>query len=930
MNPEPEPVLDVARIPLTSSAAPLASGRKRSRCTLYRLLALALLPWVIAGGVPLAALQPQPAPQASEPAPRDSSQAGAASTAQEQAAPPAAPQPPAPPEQAPQEPIAAAPPAPPAQVVPLLTVPPARPAAPPPAAAGEGQPAGSPRTPAEPGPPVVAPGAQGKKIAALEFKGLKTLSEETLLYYLGLEIGQPLDEERLNRSLKTLWDRALVDDVKVDYAPVAGGVKLTITVQERPILRSIDYQGLKRLSKTDVQDKIATQRIRVREGEPMSLGELQRVKTLIEDLYREKGYRFAQARYTVQDLAGNDKKVVFTVDEGDRVRIGKVQFTGNTVIGGFRLRWAMKDTKETNLVTRILKKDVYDPAKLQEDLDKVRDLYRGEGYKNALIGDAKIEVRAQNPNAAAVKDQKRRMFITVPIEEGDRWKLGQISLDGNKVYTNTMLMRAFSVKPGVWLRSKVIDDSVKKITEAYHNTGYVFARIEPELVERGNRVADLVVHINEGEQFKVGRIEFSGNDRTRDKVLRREVRLFEGGLVNIAAVKNSVQKINQLGYFKMDEEDPVDIDTNSEKKEVNLVFKGREANRTELQFGGGWSELDGFFIQFSVSTKNFLGRGEQVGASVQTGRYRKLYDVSYNIPWWLDKPQSVGFRAFDSDLNYTALTTQYIQNAKGIVLTYGRNYGLFNSVSLSYTFSRHNDSESLLTPLTSGTGTTTTPVATYFINTSSIKPAWVYDSRNDPFEPVRGLRLAASLEYGGGPLGGNDYFLRPDVGFSLFAPVTNRSLKTVFALNVQAGLLHPTSHRLLSPLEYFFLGGENSIRGMRFRSVTVRDAKGNPVFDQFGAGVGGDKYIQINAEYHFLVGGPFRVLLFTDAGNVYGKINGVEQSPNFSRLRLTSGVELRVLIPLFGAPLRFIYSKNLRPLPQDEFETFQFSIGTSF
>src|SRR5205807_10413958 len=179
------------------------------------------------------------------------------------------------------------------------------------------------------------------------------------------------------------------------------------------------------------------------------------------------------------------------------------------------------------------------------------------------------------------------------------------------------------------------------------------ARVEPELVERAGHVADLVVHINEGEQFKVGRIEFSGNDRTRDKVLRREVRLFEGGLVNIAAVKNSVIKINQLGYFKLDEEGPVDFDTNSEKKEVNLVFKGREANRTELQFGGGWSELDGFFGQFGVSTKNFLGRGEQVGVQVQTGKLRDYYDLSYSVPWFMDKPQSVGVRAYKENYDYT-------------------------------------------------------------------------------------------------------------------------------------------------------------------------------------------------------------------------------------------------------------------------------------
>ena len=910
----------------------------------HRVISLAMLPWVIASGLPLliaptapaaAQAQSSQAPQQPAQPPQGASQQGASQPPQQQQSPPPAQEPAPPP------------------LVPLVT--PAGPPAggPPAAPGGAGAPAapGAAAAPGAPGNAVVAPALAGKKIAALEFKGLKTLSEETLLYYLGLEIGQPLDEERLNKAIKSLWDRGLVDDMKIDYTAVAGGVKLTITVQERPILRSIDYEGLKRLSKTDIQDKIATQRIKVHEGEPMSLGELQRVKTLIEDLYREKGYRFAQASYTVSDLAGNDKKVVFKVDEGDRVRISKIIFTGNHVIGGFRLRWAMKDTKESNIVYRIMKKDVYDPAKLQEDLDKVRDVYHGEGYKNVAIGDPKIEVKAKHPNAATVKDQQRRMFITIPVEENDRWRLGQVTLDGNKIYPTTALMRAFSLKPGAWLRSKVLDDSVKKIRDTYSNTGYVYARVEPELVERAGHVADLVVHINEGDQFKVGRIEFSGNDRTRDKVLRREVRLFEGGLVNIAAVKNSILKINQLGYFKLDDEGPVDIEANSEKKEVNLVFKGREANRTELQFGGGWSEIDGFFIQFSVSTKNFLGRGEQAGVSVQTGRYRKIYDLNYNVPWWLDRPQSIGFRAFITDLDYQALVnTDYIQKSKGIVLTYGRNYGLFNQASVSYTYSRNDESESLLTPL--GTTNNSLVPPTYLINTSSIKPAWVRDSRDNPFEPVRGMRMAASLEYGGGPLGGNDNFLRPDLSFSLFAPVTSQGLKTVFAINGEVGLLHATTSRQLSPLEFFFIGGENSIRGMRFRSVTVRDAHGIPVLDTFGAGVGGDKFMQYNVEYHFLTGGPFRVLLFADAGNVYGEVPKVlgalvscapsptgaappkglcvDQGFEFNHLRYTAGVELRVLIPLFGAPLRFIYSKNLRPEPLDEFETFQFSIGTSF
>src|SRR5215218_7105886 len=186
------------------------------------------------------------------------------------------------------------------------------------------------------------PSANGRTIEGIEFKGLKGLSEETLRYYLGLAQGEPLNEETLNKNIKQLWDRNLVDDVQVESVPTAAGVRLVITVVERPVLRSIDYEGLKRISKTDLQDKLTTQRVRVHEGEPLSLGELQRVKGLIEQMYGEKGYRFATAQYTVEDVGPNEKKVVFKVDEGDRVRISDIEFEGNTVFNDPRLRWTMK------------------------------------------------------------------------------------------------------------------------------------------------------------------------------------------------------------------------------------------------------------------------------------------------------------------------------------------------------------------------------------------------------------------------------------------------------------------------------------------------------------------------------------------------------------------------------------------------------------
>ncbi|HET9229182.1 MAG TPA: FtsQ-type POTRA domain-containing protein, partial [Thermoanaerobaculia bacterium] len=164
-----------------------------------------------------------------------------------------------------------------------------------------------------------------QSIESIEIQGLKSLSEETVLHYLGLQPGQPLDAEALNHNLKQLWKHGLVDDVEVESFPAPGGVRLRITVSERPVLRSIDYQGLKRITTTDLQDKMASQRIRVREGEPLSLGDLQRIKTLIEEMYAEKGYRFASAQFAVEDTGPNEKKVAFTVDEGNRIRISDIQ-----------------------------------------------------------------------------------------------------------------------------------------------------------------------------------------------------------------------------------------------------------------------------------------------------------------------------------------------------------------------------------------------------------------------------------------------------------------------------------------------------------------------------------------------------------------------------------------------------------------------------
>ena len=763
----------------------------------------------------------------------------------------------------------------------------------------------------------------GKPIAAIEYQGLRTLSEETLNYYLGLEVGAPFDPAALDKNVHALWDRHLLDDISVEASPSAAGVHVLLRIAERPVLRSVEYTGLKKLGHTDIQDRFDKEQIRLREGGPLDLGELERAKHELMKMYAEKGYRFATVEYTLEEVSQGERRARFTVDEGTKVKIGDINFEGNTVYSDRRLRLAMRKTKETGPISRFLKHDIYNPATIEEDLGKVRDLYREKGYKNVDVEEPQVAVKAKHPEAAP-KRQKRRLELTIPVVEGDRWKLGTVTIEGNKVYSDEVLLRAFARPRSPWLRASAVDKGIKAIEELYRNSGYIYSQVDVELVERPDHVADVQVKVFEGDQFKVGRIEFKGNDRTRDKVLRREFRLQEGLVMNMGALKNSVYKLNQLTYFKIDEDNPIEFDPpDREKKTVDLTVNGRESDRTELLFGGGWSELDGFFGQFSMQTQNFLGRGESLGVSVQTGKVRDIYELSYFVPWLLDRPQSAGFQLFKRDLDYNLLGTQQrIQNEKGGVLTYGRSFGLFHNLRLQYELSDITDESRLFDE----TGTATSQVFKYA--KSDIRPMWLYDSLDNRIEPTIGTRASASIEFAGGPLGADVELWRPEVAFTWFKPIARRPVRSIFAFNFEGGWVHDNGTKGGLPLyERIYMGGARSLRGHATRSISLRDEHDTPVQDQFGNLLGGTSYVQGSLEYHLLLGGPFRLVFFADGGNVFGE-EGLRIGPN--NLRGTAGAELRLFVPVFGLPLRFIYAKNLTPLPGDRFESFQFDVGTSF
>ena len=469
---------------------------------------------------------------------------------------------------------------------------------------------------------------------------------------------------------------------------------------------------------------------------------------------------------------------------------------------------------------------------------------------------------------------------------------------------------------------------VEAIQSIYSNTGYLYSQVTTGIVEREDNVADVIVYVDEGDQYRIGRIEFQGNRRTRDKVIRREMGVQEGYVLNSGALRNSLLRLRQLEFFRVDEDNPVTFDFDHEDKQVDLTLHGEEGERTELQFGAGYSEIDGFFGQFSFRTRNFLGRGETLGVQLQTGRFRDIFDISYTIPWFLDRPQSLSFQVFLREQDYSLLAGQdFFQKASGGSVTYGRNLGLFGSVTIGYS---QFDSEDRRTFLAL-TGQLVEQEFERAVH--SLRTGYNLDRRDSRLNPTFGHRYGLNLEYAGGVLGGSSDFVRGTMVGTWYKPVhKGPRVQQVFAVNGQAGYIIPFNNDELFFFDRYYSGGESSMRGFRYRSIWVRDPVTNStVTDEDGFPLGGDKIFVMNLEYHFVINETLRFLLWGDMGNVYSE----DQDYDLTRLRYSAGFEFRVTVPMFGAPLRFIYAINLDPIEDpllgaDRFEDFQFSISTSF
>jgi outer membrane protein insertion porin family len=760
----------------------------------------------------------------------------------------------------------------------------------------------------------------GQIVERFEATGNTSVASDTIRVYLGISPGDVYDPAAIQRNFINLWQTGLFDDIRIETERGDTGVIVRAVVKERPRIGSVEFRGNKEMNQTKVNEALERDKVDLHIGNTIEQSLIRRAQEAIERAYTEGGFEGVQVDAITEDLGTpGEKKIVFIINEGIKAKVASIDFVGNSVFSDARLRGQMKEVKKHNLYTWVRKKNLYVPSKLDEDLEHIKNFYQDHGYQAISFGDPQITTSGN------------RVRITVPVKEGDVHTFGDVTVDGNTVFTSEQIIGNWPVEKGATLRRKPIQTRIEAFGEAYRMRGYIYAYVEPEYTVKPGNVVDVKVNVFEGDQFRLGRLEFVGNTTTKDKVLRREIFLEEGQIMDMETFKQSIYKLGQLGFFKVN--DNPDFKVNPETKTVDITVKGIEEGKNDVQFGGGYSEGGGFFVQAQFATRNFLGEGENFSLGYQRGRRTNFFSISYADPWFMDTPNSLGVSVYNRETILPA-SFGYEQRGKGGTVAYGYRLRRFDSLGLLYGYERSRSvyqSQEVPDP----NGNIPLPLISdlQFI-TSTIVPSYRYDSRDNPFDTTRGSRINLSLAYAGGPLGGSVEMFKPTVGMTRFLRLSRRSSVSA---NIDAGYIFsfrddcahtyneltrevpdlcvPTSDR-------FLVGGEFSVRGFGYGTL-------GPYEEFPGRGprpAGGYSHMTYNFEYIYRVNDPIRLVLFADAGKAYG----YQENVDFGKLRYSMGAEMRLFLPVFQFPLRFIYAFNPRPQPGDEFEGFQFTIGNTF
>jgi outer membrane protein insertion porin family len=792
--------------------------------------------------------------------------------------------------------------------------------------------------------------------------GNRRIPKETILARLFTHPGDTYDPTSIERDFNSLWNTGYFEDLRIEREDTEKGIILNVFVRERPTIREINYKGNNSVSTSDILDRFKKEKVGLSVEGQFDPTKIARAEAVLRELLAEHGHQFAIIKPEVKTIPPASVQVNFNIKEGPVVKVGEIHFTGNQHLSGLYLRRAMKNLKPIGIPYSIVFENLfaktYDASKLEEDTERVRQAYRDKGYSNAAVEQPQTQIRDEGGlNWFTFRPNKgKRIDILMPIEEGGRYRLGNITFTGNKAVTNVRALRGtFAIKDGEWFNATAISKGLENLKKAYGQLGYInFGAIPKLSYDDQKRTVSLSIDIDEGKPFYVSRIEFEGNTITRDRVIRRELLLEEGQVYNSQLWEYSLLRLNQLEYF-----DQLRVDQDSEAHQnpeagtVDLLLKVKEKGKNSIGLNGGVSGLSGAFLGVNYQTNNFLGLGETLSVQGNLGNVSRQFLFGFSQPYVRNRPINVGFQIFNNKQDFNAAknyqaSTGQAPNLSAAQQSLTQNYNQASTglnFSVSYPLKRHAFQRLGFTySLTKSTiSAFSTASQTFFqtisfrsgiqgtnalagIISSSASFSYIYNTVNNPLRPRTGKEYSAVFQVAG--LYGNVRYISPLLAYKSYRSMhyltPSATGHNVLGLRAQVSYVQGFGGDVAPPQNRFYTGGEADLRGFDIRGATPygyvpsrvtvqltnpdgtcvpRDPT-NPQLNQciqvpipvYGiASIGGDTSLTTNAEYRIPIAGPVTFSLFDDFG--------LDVATNRGQLKQSPEGFASLTAPLYGCPV---------------------------
>jgi outer membrane protein insertion porin family len=726
---------------------------------------------------------------------------------------------------------------------------------------------------------------QPRVVENVDIIGNRRLRKDDIIYYIQTRPGDNYNPDQVARDLQTILSLGFFDKVGTrvtEEVGPRGGVNITFIVVELPIIRDIQFKGLKSVSESDVLKTFRERRVGVSKEAIEDPVKVRNAPRVLKELLAAKGHPNATITVNREQVSATSIAITFEVTEGPRVRIAEIRFEGSKVFKSGKLRDQMNYVKEAGLISRFRELDILDRAKLDYDLHRVDNYMKSKGYLQARHGEPKIEGLGPRrtgfpilplPFLSSVDDTLR---ITVPIIDGKLYRLGDMKIEGNSIFSEQVIKSVIGLQKGEVANGEALSKALyENLKKAYGSQGFIqyTAEVTPTFKDNPQNpnegVADFLITIDEGKQFTLRRLEFTGNTFTRDNVLRREVLINEGDIYNQNSFEYSIVRLNQLGYFNpIDKDKDADYRTNEEEGLVDVTVKVSEKGRQQISFNGGISGIGGSFFGLEYSTNNLFGRGETLALNLAAGNRQRSFQFSFTEPYIKNRPITAGFSVFAYSQKFFGEGTFLSQNTAANQGLFGNALDFFNTseenlftrnslgasifasaplsefykkrpftqfsrIGLSYQIAQSNVKD----PAVNTTGSAEQFIPVIYrqpnILSSRATASFVYDTRNASIDPTAGRSL--SLGFGVAGLGGDVRTYQPTLEFTQFYPIRKKRSENpeVFGFRILAGTVgsFATSGKVRNanslafvdgvPIyERFFLGDEFTIRGYNVRSIS--------------------------------------------------------------------------------------------------------------